>query len=264
MIRSLMLSSTICDCTNRYEDRLLESVAGAGIQMFSSLIAICRPRFCRYPFKCITTKNGPVYDLQQYDDLWWSHLDKLIEKANKYGLGIQFDFLSRPTMAKGEFMYLPNNVQDIKPSVSLCDNKPAGEWMMVLDNLCAKLTPYINAVEGPVAVLPVLEGSGSFGCECFIQRRLWTRGLHSRIFITNDHCPGMIHSAHPGSVNGILRLPSGSYSSTDNNKHIFTGEEMKRIVAARLKKEDKAIEYYNPFFSADRVGGAYLARHRPS
>ncbi len=267
MLRGCMLSAALCDCGDPEEVDKLWGLAQHGIHFISTLVGICRPKFCRYPFRAVAGQNGlssATYDLLAPHDLrWWEHAHQFVANANTAGIGIQFDVLSNVTARHGEYMYLTHNVQGIKPSLSLFERVPTGLWEEVLIGLLQGLVPLVNACN-LAAILPCLEGGSAARPMCaWMRETMLSLGLKESVYwISNSGAgPGFTNSPHLHSVSEFRKYKvRGGYASTDGWSPSAT--QMRQCVDSQ-RAQAVAIELWSPYLSSDRDGD-YSVRGRPS
>lgn len=260
MLRGVMMSSLICDCDDSELELKLSKLSELGVNFISSLLTICRPRFCEYPYRCVSGRNGDsnaTYDLMQYSQRFFDSLGEKINYFNRYNIGLQLDILSAVTF-KRDYMCYKNNTQGIVPSMSLATARPTGAWSEVLDGLCRKLVPYLNNIS-LCAVLGSLEGNAQ-PLEMWLRERLLAHGLkREAIFVTNCGTPGMVNSPHLHSVSAFKKFTG--YASSDG--WCPTAAQWRQCVESQKKHGSPAIELYHWAFSADNEGD-YGQRGRPS
>lgn len=264
MKRGLMMSAFMGDCTDPELYDKVDAIGWAGISFISSPLCICRPKFARYPFYCTYPHSnglsGAIYDLMQYDSLFWESFEDKIKLLNSAGIGLQVDVMSAVTFRHDEFGPYTHNIQGIVPSMSLATDRPTGLWATVLDNLGKKIVPYLNQLRMR-GVLWSLEGGNAH--ELWLKNRLLYHGIKpDTLWITNSGTKGMINCPHLHSVPAFKNYKvKGGYVSNDG--WTLSASQMRQIVSFGKQYGWAAIEYYSPYLSADREGD-YSVRGRPS
>lgn len=304
ILRTVMWSSLFSDVNDPEWRAKMKALHDMNINGASGLLMICRPRFCEYAWPTVAGAQGSsdaTYDLMRINQRWLAHVSEVVDYANSFEppFALQFDFLPHPTLRQGEGMVFKalrmmlsplsvmeppapiveprdemvfsamGNVQGIKANgTRIFEDVPMGAWAEVSRNWLRATVPIINRARFG-AVLFVLERTGNSGCEQWYWNEARAAGLSPSVYvITNAHLGGgAINSPHFSTVKAICSYGQrGAYVSTDGTEggRNLSAGEVRRIVDSRAAKGDPVVEIYSPYFSADREGGSYASRGRPS
>jgi hypothetical protein len=211
----LMHTTLITDINdNQWEAKLNGLYKYGHIDFLSSVVQVVRPKFgVVTPYK----KVGEKYDLTQWNDEFFAHLDKVLNWCKAHNVILQLDIFNEPTARHTNKLpaYSGDNIQGFVGNFPDDLRKPpSGAWEKIARELIIKMVPYINRGG---AVLWLLEGTGSGNFEMWGWNIAKNNGLSPSVYIiTNSNLPGAIKSPHMHSIADVKKhAKRTAYLSSD-------------------------------------------------